>query len=404
MRVHIIPPGAERPGAGHPGAQAGGPGPAARPGSYGPWAPRTVVGAQSAGGLLLPDASATASTVYAPRAVFVDQRWLVVADTGNHRVLVFDGLPARDGERADVVLGQPDSDSEGPQAGGRGPQEGLNLPTGVLVTDDGRLVLADAWNHRILIWDHVPDRPCAPDVVLGQRTPSDVEPNGGGPPDGTVFCQPFGVALVDGRFYVADTYNRRVLVWRRGIPDPGQPADVVLGQPDARSRDENRGVGARADSFRWPHAVTSSGTGGVLVADAGNHRALGWLTHPEHDSGADYVLGQPDLETCTEFPYRPQTGTGFRFPYAAHRGPHGLAVADTANNRVLVWDGHPLAQDVQPAHALGQPSFSANGENRWEAVGPDTLCWPYGLWQHGDVLAIADSGNNRVVLWGRHDG
>jgi hypothetical protein len=32
-------------------------------------------------------------------------------------------------------------------------------------------------------------------------------------------------------------------------------------------------------------------------------------------------------------------------------------------------------------------------------VRPDTLCWPYGLALHGRTLAVADSGNNRVVLW-----
>ena len=44
---------------------------------------------------------------------------------------------------AAVVLGQPDAHSEGPQAGGRGPEHGLHLPTGIVV-HDGRLVVADA--------------------------------------------------------------------------------------------------------------------------------------------------------------------------------------------------------------------------------------------------------------------
>jgi hypothetical protein len=77
-----------------------------------------------------------------------------------------------------------------------------------------------------------------------------------------------------------------------------------------------------------------------------------------------------------------------------------LAVADTANNRVLLWDGLPL--DGRSADVvLAQPTFGANGENRWSSVTSDTLCWPYGLWLHGDRLAVADSGNNRVVIWGR---
>ena len=48
---------------------------------------------------------------------------------------------------------------------------------------------------------------------------------------------------------------------------------------------------------------------------------------------------------------------------------------------------------------LGQPDLDANGENRWDAVADDSLCWPYGLSLAGDLLAVADSGNNRVVFW-----
>jgi hypothetical protein len=400
MRVQIIPTGAE-----HLGTQLGvspfapaGPAPA----TYGPWRPEVVVGAESAGGLLLPPAHPTASYVYAPRGVWLEEDLLVVADTGNHRVLVFNRIPAEDGEPADLVLGQPDDVTEGPQAGGAGAAAGMNLPTGVLRAADGRFLVADAWNHRVLVWDALPTERRAPDLVLGQDGPDDVTPNRGGEPSGASFYWPFGIAFVDGRFYVADTGNRRVLVWTDGIPsDPGRPADVVLGQPDATSRGENRDGPADAGSFRWPHMVTGTATGGVVVADAGNHRLLGWHEHPEADRPADYVLGQPDMTTAVEFPYRPQTGTGFRFPYATVRTPSGLAVADTSNNRVLLWDGDPADQHTEPAHVLGQPTFAANGENRWEQVAADTLCWPYGLSAHGDRIAIADSGNNRVVLWSR---
>ena len=399
MKVRVIPTGSEHLGARlgvDPFAPAG---PA--PETYGSWRPEVVVGATSAGGLLLPQAEPTASYVYAPRGVWLEDELLVVADTGNHRVLVFDRIPSTDGEPADVVLGQPDATSEGSQAGGRGPDQGMHLPTGLLRTPDGRFLVADAWNHRILVWDRVPSGDRAPDLVLGQPSASDVEPNRGGAPSATSFYQPFGIALVDGRFYVADTYNRRVLVWVDGVPtDPDVPADIVLGQPDPTSRGENRDGPVAPDSFRWPHMVTGNG-GGIVVADAGNHRLLGWHRHPDGDVPADYVLGQPDMGTGVEFPYRPQTGTGLRFPYAAVRTPDGLAVADTSNNRVLLWEGDPRDQHTEPAWVLGQPTFAANGENRWEQVGPDTLCWPYGLAASGDRLAIADSGNNRVVVWRR---
>jgi hypothetical protein len=77
-----------------------------------------------------------------------------------------------------------------------------------------------------------------------------------------------------------------------------------------------------------------------------------------------------------------------------------LAVADTANNRVLLWSQEPRSGACQAAHAVvGQPDFNATGENGWKAVTHRTLCWPYGIWMHGGKLAVADSGNNRVMIW-----
>ncbi len=377
--------------------------PVSTPATYAGWRPRCVLGADSPGGLALPPAHPSAATMYAPRGVWTDGTRVVAADSGNHRVLVWHTLPEADGTPADVVLGQPDDVSEGPAAGGRGAAGGLHLPTGVLV-HDGRLVVADAWHHRLLIWDAIPERTdTPPDHVLGQPSADAVEPNAGGDPDAATLYWPFGVAIVDGRCYVADTGNRRVLVWRDGLPEPGQPADVVLGQPSPAAREENRGEGVGPASFRWPHAFASDGGGGVWVADAGNHRLLRWTLHPDEDRPADAVLGQPDLTAGDEFPYVPQEGR-LRFPYGLAATADGIVLADTANNRVLLHP-HTATGHERPTAVLAQPTFAANGENRWERVAADTLCWPYGLhWSplpDGELLAVADSGNNRVVLWER---
>lgn len=402
MRVQVIATGSTHtgvvPGFGVPDTEAH------PPASYAGWRPRAVLGADSPGGLLLPPAMPTAAHLYAPRAVWTDGRIVVAADTGNHRVLIWDDVPSSDGAAAAVVLGQRDENSEGPAAGGTSTANGMHLPTGVLV-HDGRLIVADAWHHRVLVWDTVPTRTgTPPDLVLGQPDAETVTPNSGGEPTAASLYWPFGIAVIDGRFYVADTGNRRVLVWRDGLPSAGQPADVVLGQPDASSRDENRGDVVAADSFRWPHAFAGTGAGGVIVADAGNHRLLRWNTHPDADGPADAVLGQPDFHGGMEFPYVSQAGR-LRFPYAVGSVGTELAVADTANNRVLLYASTLAEHDDAPVAALGQPTLAANGENRWEAVAADTLCWPYGLHWHRstdhDLMAIADSGNNRVVLWER---
>lgn len=367
----------------------------------GGWVPELWLGAPAPGGLALPPASPTMAWMYSPRGVFLGERHVVVADSGNHRVLIWHGLPTADEQPADVVLGQPNGTTEGRAANGRGPERGMNLPTGVLVHED-RLIVADAWHHRILVWDEVPvlsDTP--PDHVLGQPDATSVAPNQGGECSASTFYWPFGIAVVGSRFWVADTGNRRVLGWDGGIPSAGRPADIVLGQPNAASREENRGGAAGPASFRWPHDITGRDDL-LLVADAGDHRVLGWTPHPDTDRPADIVIGQPDFVSANEWPYGPHTGDRFRFPYAIglDEVTDHLAIADTANNRILLWDSMPEGNRAAD-HVLAQPDFSSNGENRWTSVQRDTLCWPYGISLRGDRLAVSDSGNNRVVIWRR---
>lgn len=54
---------------------------------------------------------------------------------------------------------------------------------------------------------------------------------------------------------VADTDNRRVLIWFARPERNGQPADLVLGQIDFDRRDENAGGEPSRMSMRWPHAI-----------------------------------------------------------------------------------------------------------------------------------------------------
>jgi hypothetical protein len=86
--------------------------------------------------------------------------------------------------------------------------------------------------------------------------------------------------------------------------------------------------------------------------------------------------------------------------------PYGLAVrgggvlcADTANSRLV---GYPLADlgmDRAAVALAGQPGFSDKGDNRWRFAARDSVCWPFALAASGGAIAIADTGNNRVLLW-----
>jgi len=360
------------------------------------------------GNCLRPDALVSpivpaADTLFGPRGAALAGHGgpLFVSDTGHHRLLIWRGVPQSDGAPADFLIGQPDFGHEG--RNGKGPigPATLNVPTGIAAAD-GVLAVADAWNHRVLIWHGYPDRSNRPaDVVLGQDDFGHGLANRGNDcPRADTLNWCYGVGIEDGRLYVADTGNRRVLMWRSIPARNGQPADLVIGQPDFVSRHENAGTGANAVGMRWPHAMASL-AGALLVADAGNNRIMLWKTMPvRNGTPCDEVLGQ--MHACeidnNQGRYLP-TSRSLNMPYGlAVAGDHVIA-ADTANSRIVAYDAAGLATGAAAGRLAGQRDFTEKGDNRWRPAVRDSLCWPYGLATDGQRLAIADSGNNRVLLW-----
>lgn len=138
----------------------------------------------------------------------------------------------------------------------------------------------------------------------------------------------------------------------------------------------------------------------LCVTDAGNNRIMIWKQIPTA-SGADcqWILGQIDASQVDHNggQYWPYAGS-LNMPYGAASVGDWLIVADTANSRLLGWHKWDLATEAW-AHALAaQPNFEMKGDNQWAFPSRDTLCWPYGLSICEGLLAIADSGNNRVMI------
>jgi hypothetical protein len=359
-------------------------------------------GSVDASGLVEP-ISAGPATMFGPRGACVagPEGPLFVCDTGHHRLLVWRRVPRTDGEPADFQIGQPDFTREGRNAKGEIGPATLNVPTGVAVAD-GVLAVADAWNHRVLIWHDLPEASNRPaDVVLGQADfRQGLANRGADRPTAATLHWCYGVAIADGRLIVADTGNRRVLIWDRIPRANGDPADLVLGQHDFRARDENAGEGGGPRGMRWPHAIAAA-DGSLFVADAGNNRVMAWRRWPYFDGAlCDFVLGQADAESLdhNRAAYYP-TARAMSMPYGLCALGGRLIVADTANSRLLGHERDELAMGAPASRLAAQPDFEAKGDNRWGHAKRDSLCWPYGVAPCGDALLIADSGNNRVLLW-----
>lgn len=339
------------------------------------------------------------TTLFGPRGahLFAADGPLFVCDTGHHRLLGFRRCPTEDGAPADLVIGQPSFESEGRNGRGSVTASSLNVPTGIAPYRRG-LAVADTWNHRVLVWNELPEADNTPaDLVLGQASFDAGEANRGlaGAAADTLHW-PCAVLVVGERLVVADTGNRRVLVWDRLPTTNGAPADHVLGQPDFAARSDNGGEPS-AHSYRWPHALAWH-DGGLVVADAGNSRLLVFDGIPEPGT-AGRIIGQ---ETAVAVDHNRgrywPTASALNMPYGVASAGDELLVADTASSRLL---GFASLRSGAAERLTGQRTFEDKGDNRWSLAARDSLCWPYAISLQGRTAVIADSGNNRVLLWER---
>lgn len=302
------------------------------------------------------------------------------------------------------MVGQSDPVSGLPNQGQPTSPTGLSSPAGLAVTAGGLLV-ADPVNNRVVLFDPVPATSGAPaQSAIGQPNPfassSALTRTGLNGPYGVAV----GVVAGAPRMAVADSAANRVLIYAQ-VPASGTPVPdpvVVIGQPHFES-----GVQGCAGGLSFPTAVTITPQGKLIVADGANHRVLVWnqvpLTSPA--PAPDRVLGQSSLDRCVRNNNEPNGDVPGRatlsFPADVWSDDTRVVVADAGNNRVLIWRNFPGANLQDADVVLGQSSFTDAARNGGGGTVPtaSTLSDPEGVHSDGTALAIADSLNNRVLIW-----
>ncbi|MBI4606909.1 MAG: hypothetical protein HY721_33520, partial [Planctomycetes bacterium] len=336
-----------------------------------------------------------------PADVLLVKGKLIVADTGNHRVLIYSTLTASGDPDPDVVLGQADLFSTRPDRGGDPTAATLDRPTG-LATDGTRLAVADTGNHRVLLWSSIPTADgAAADVVIGQSSGTGSLPNAGGPPSARTLRAPEGLAVAEDRLIVADRDNHRVLIFD-GLGTIGTfaAAATVLGQRDFDEVEPNRGAGVSRLGLARPRDVLAA-AGNLYVADAGNHRVLVWDRVPRRSGApADGLFGQPGFDAAVIAGAAPDSLVE---PSGLAMDPGGelLIVADTAHDRVVFFDSvlgdRP---DLRSADGvLGQRTLSSALDPGLSGPTFATLEGPRGLFFNGYELLATDSGASRLALF-----
>jgi hypothetical protein len=185
-------------------------------------------------------------------------------------------------------------------------------------------------------------------LVLGAPDFNDA----GGP---TLFNHPSGLATDGTALLLADRWNHRVLIWKTAPSKSNTPPDLVLGQPDFKQNHSGQGT----HQMNWPGNVAITPDGGrIAIADTNNNRILIWNAFPERNGApADRII---DL---TRLQQQPQPGVmPFGWPWGVWTDGRKLAVVATNGRAVLIWNSLP-ERDHQPPDFVFRPSGTGTPRN-----------------------------------------
>jgi len=239
---------------------------------------------------------------------------------------------------------------------------------------------------------------------------------------------PQGVWIQNGKLFVADTQNNRVLVYNSIPTANGVAADLVLGAPNfttfVQTDLTQQSTTISAQTMLNPVSVTSDGLH-LFVSDLGNNRVLIWNSIPTtNDAAADVVIGQPDMVSSTADnayttntttnvetavlctvangvdangnpTYPPVCNSTLSFPRYALVGGGRLYIADGGNDRVLIFEQIPTQNGASADEIIGE--LGGTVDQASDAV--DSLRTPMSLAWDGTNLYISDAYNLRITVY-----
>ena len=318
--------------------------------------------------------------------------YFAVACSNEGRIMIWNTIPTNSLQPADVVVGKPDFTTTTPGVSATL----MNSSMGVAFSPDGeKLIASDSGNHRVLIWNTLPTtNGQAADIVLGQIDFDTGTTDGN--PSATKYEFPTGVFVApNGQMFVCDTLNNRVLLYN-DIPETNNtPADIVIGQNNLTQDSNANGV----KFVSHPEYVAVSPDGSLIVGDRDNFRATIFNTVPTADgASADIAIG------FGGFPGDGEPGCDdirFQSPTGVTVSPKGLlAIGDTFNNRILIYNQVPATNFPSADVVLGQPNFvSSNAFNT--GTNSQSMREPYGInFDLNGRLFVNGPEMNRIMVFG----
>ncbi len=360
--------------------------------AYYTYMPATVVIGQPdfTQGLANQGGTTRANTLSAPRYAIIAEGKLLVLDGGNNRVLIWNRVPTENNMPADVVIGQ--TGFTGSSSLGC-TSNGLNPADSGLLYVNGKLFIADAGRNRVLVFNGIPStNGAAADYVLGQSSLTSCLSNQGGSPAANTLTAVTGLASDGQRLAIADTTNSRILLFNSIPTTSNTAADVVVGQ----STFSGSGTGTTATTMNNPRSVAFY-NGKLLVGERGNFRITIFNTIPTtNGAAADVVLGQTDFNSANTSP--PSTASSVH-PFFIHVDNKGrLYSSDRNSYRYLIWNQIPDQNNAPANIVIGQPDFTTAIQNNG-GISAKSSHNAKGIFATDTQMVIADPENNRVLLF-----
>jgi hypothetical protein len=340
------------------------------------------------------------NALLAPRGVSMHNHLLVVSDTGQNRVFIWKHFSFQHQQQADVVLGQRESNEKERNAGTGVSASSLQYPSAVW-TNGEKLIVADAWNHRVLIWHTLPTQNFQPaDTVVGQMDFESNLPNVmgiGKQPTAHTLNWPYGVFSNGKELWIADTGNRRVLYYH-SIPETNfAGSDEVIGQDTFSNKDYDN------NNAVWPYAVKIGSKNEMMIVDTQYYRVLLWHNWKEAlTKKAEIIIGQKNINDNGQNQYqlKPSANT-LNWVYDGCFYNNGIAIADTGNSRIVLYHQFPTQNNISADEQMGQPNFETHGETSLSMKSNihNEMYWPFAVNTNTHLLIAADTGNHRIIFY-----
>ncbi|MBM3256244.1 MAG: hypothetical protein FJZ04_02125 [Candidatus Moranbacteria bacterium] len=343
--------------------------------------------------------AAAANTLNNPIGAFEIGGKLIIADSHNHRVLIYNSVPASDNASADVIVGQQNMTSTSANQGGAAGANTLHYPVGVY-SDGTRLFVSDWGNHRVLIYNTIPtSNNASADVVVGQQNMTSTSANQGGAVSANTLDEPMGVWASGGKLYIADLDNNRVLIFNSIPTANNASANVVIGQQDMTSSNPDQGGTANVNTLETPIWVQERDSK-VFVSDYANHRVLIFNSIPTaNNASANVVIGQANMTGEAANQGGSAAANTLNGPHAVYCDGTRLFISDYENHRILLFNSVPTSNNSSADKVIGQASFTGTSANQGGSAAANTFNKPYGMILYDKYLIAADRENNRTLLF-----